>query len=266
MVECIIFIMGAIIGSFLNVCIYRLPKNESIISPPSHCPKCGKPIPWHDNVPIVSYLMLMGRCRFCKAKIHWRYPLVEVLTALFLTALFLRFSTTPKFFAYSIMTCGLIVATFIDFETECIPDQVSEGGIVIGLLFALIFPSVMNEAARLHGLLDSLAGMIAGGGCIFILKISGTIMFRKKIERLGIESAMGEGDIYLMAMIGAFLGWKLVLLTFFIAPFFGAVAGIILKIRDGRDIIPYGPHLSLAALVAMFFGDGILRFFLYGLY
>ncbi len=249
----VVFILGSIIGSFLNVCIYRMPREESIVFPPSHCPSCKKNVLWYDNIPIISYLALSGKCRFCKAKISYRYPLVEALTALLLAALFLRFGMTPKFPAYSIMTCGLIVATFVDFRIQEIPDEISIGGIAAGLLLAFAFPAILGAAARGHAILNSLAGAVAGGGSIYLLGVFGKFAFKKE--------AMGGGDVKLMAMIGSFLGLKLVLLTFFMAPFLGAVPGIILKIRKGAETIPYGPFLSMAALIAVFFGERIIRFF-----
>ena len=258
MSQLIVFILGLLIGSFLNVCIYRMPKGESIIFPESHCPNCKKKVLWYDNIPIVSYLALMGKCRACKAKISYRYPLVEALTALLLVALFVGFGMTPKFLAYSIMTCGLIVATFIDFEIQEIPDEISMGGIVVGVLLALAFPSIMGGAGRLHSLLDSAAGMIAGGGSIFLLGVIGKLAFKK--------DAMGGGDVKLMAMIGSILGVKLVILTFFIAPFLGAVPGVILRIRKGFETIPYGPFLSMAALISIFVGNKILGLLFGGLF
>jgi len=258
LVAFIVFVFGLVVGSFLNVCICRMPKNESIVVPASHCPHCKKDILWCDNIPVISYLLLLGRCRFCKTKISYRYPLVESLTAILLTALFLGFGITPKFLAYSVLVCGLIVATFIDFKMQEIPDEISLGGIVVGLVLAFLFPSIMTEASRLRGLLTSLVGAFAGGGSIYLLGVFGKFAFKKE--------AMGGGDVKLMAMIGSFLGLKLVMLAFFIAPFFGAVPGIILKMRDGREIIPYGPFLSLAAIVAMFFGNRILGLFFGGLF
>lgn len=258
MITVFIFISGLILGSFLNVCIYRMPRGESIIFPSSHCPACKKNIFWYDNIPVLSYLVLGGKCRFCKAKIHWRYPLVEVLTALLLTALFLKFGVTPRFFAYSIMTCGLVVSTFIDFEIQEIPDEISIGGLVCGLLLTLAFPSILGSATRMHGILSSLAGAVAGAGSIFLMGVFGKFAFKKE--------AMGGGDVKLMAMIGSIIGWKLVILAFFIAPFLGAVPGIILKIKNGSETIPYGPFLSAAAIVSIFFGNTILNLLFGGLF
>lgn len=253
-----VFIFGLLIGSFLNVCIYRMPKSESIVFPASHCPACNKSIFWYDNIPVLSYLVLRGRCRFCKAPIGWRYPLVEILTALILTAFFLGFGLTAKFFAYSVMSCALVVSTFVDFEIQEIPDEISLGGLIVGLLFAFLLPSIMGSSLRLHALLRSFAGAIAGGGSIFLLGVFGKLAFKKE--------AMGGGDVKLMAMIGSFIGFKLVLLTFFMAPFLGVVPGVVLKVRNGSEIIPYGPFLSVAALISLFFGNKILGLLFGGLF
>jgi leader peptidase (prepilin peptidase)/N-methyltransferase len=254
----IVFILGSLIGSFLNVCVYRLPKGKSVVSPPSACPKCGKAISWYDNIPLVSYFVLRGRCRACKAGISFRYFIIELLTALVLTALFAVFGLGPKFFAYSIMVCGLIVATFVDFEISEIPDEVSVGGAIVGLMLSAAMPSIFAAASRWQALSASFLGAAVGGASIYIIGYAGKLVFKKE--------AMGGGDVKLMAMIGSFLGWKLALLVFFVAPLFGSIVGIMLKIKTGREIIPYGPYLSLAALVAVFFGDRIIRSLFWGIY
>jgi leader peptidase (prepilin peptidase) / N-methyltransferase len=253
-----VFIFGSIVGSFLNVCIYRLPKGRSVIFPGSHCPNCTAAIHWYDNVPILSYIFLGGKARCCKAKISLRYFIVEVLTASAFLTLFSGFGLTPKFFAYTIMVSGLIIATFVDFEIQEIPDEVSVGGLAVGLILAIVFPSILNETTRLHGLLGSFLGALAGGGMIYAMGMLGEFAFKKE--------AMGGGDVKLLAMIGSFIGWKLVVLTFFMAPLFGSVVGIILKIRYGKDVIPYGPYLSLAAVCAIFFGDKILNLLFCGMF
>ena len=253
-----VFLMGSVVGSFLNVCIYRLPKGRSVIFPGSHCPNCARAIRWYDNVPIFSYIFLGGKARCCKAKISLRYFIVEVLTASAYLVLFIFFGMTPKFFAYAVMASGLIVATFVDFEIQEIPDEVSVGGLVIGLILAIVFPSILNETTRLNGFLISFLGALAGGGMIYAMGILGEFAFKRE--------AMGGGDVKLLAMIGAFTGWKLAVLTFFLAPVFGSVVGIILKIRHGKDVIPYGPYLSLAAICSIFFGERILHLLFYGIF
>lgn len=257
MEKMLVFIFGSIIGSFLNVCIYRLPKLQSIVLPPSHCPGCGKNISWYDNIPLLSYIILMGKCRSCGGKIGYRYPLVELLTALLITALYSVLGINAKFFTYSILTCGLIVATFVDFDIQEIPDEISLGGLAVGLIFAFAFPYIFGTASRVHSLTASLLGMLAGGGSIYLMGFFGELVFKKE--------AMGGGDVKLMAMIGSILGWKLAIFAFFIAPIFGSVVGIALKIKDGREIIPYGPFLSMAAIVSIFWGERILKALFYGM-
>ena len=256
LVRFVVFIFGLFVGSFLNVCIYRLPKGKSIVFPPSHCPACGKNILWYDNIPILSYILLRGRCRSCRTKISPRYLIVEGLTACLALALYIVFGLTPKFAAYAVMTCGLIIATFVDFEINEIPDEVSIGVLVAGLVLSVVLPPLVGAASSWYDLLDSVLGCLAGGASIYLMGFLGELVFKKE--------AMGGGDVKLMAMIGAFVGWKMVLLAFFIAPVFGAVAGLVLKIKEGREIIPYGPYLSLAALVVIFFGEKILKLLLNG--
>ena len=253
-----VFIFGAIVGSFLNVCIYRIPKGRSIVAPGSHCPNCGAGIQWFDNIPILSYIILGGRSRCCKTRISLRYIIVEILTAFLFLVLFLFFGLTAKFFAYMILVCALIIATFVDFEIQEIPDEVSLGGLAVGLLLSVAFPSILNEPSRIHSFLNSFFGAFAGAATIYAMGMLGEFAFKKE--------AMGGGDVKLLAMIGSFIGWKMTLLAFFIAPLFGSIVGIILKIRQGKDIIPYGPYLSLAAVTAILWGDKILKLLFSGLY
>lgn len=253
-----IFIIGSVVGSFLNVCIYRLPKGRSIIVPGSHCPNCGAKIHWFDNIPIFSYIFLRGKARCCKLRISLRYFIVEILTASLFLVLFVYFGLDIKFIAYCIMVSGLIVATFVDFEIQEIPDEISIGGIVVGVILSAIFPDILNETSRLNSFVNSLLGALAGGGMIYIMGLLGEFAFKKE--------AMGGGDVKLLAMIGSFIGWKLVILTFFLAPFFGSIVGVVLKIKQGKDIIPYGPYLSLAAIISIFFGNRILNFLFYGIF
>lgn len=256
-VKLLVFILGAIVGSFLNVCIHRIPKRESIIAPGSHCPHCRVAIHWYDNIPIVSFILLLGRCRACRTKISLRYPIVEFLAASLILLFFVSFGLSEKFFAYAILVSGLIVATFVDFAIQEIPDEVSLGGLTIGLILSVVFPALFGETSRLWSFSNSVLGALAGGVSIYLTGIVGEFVFKKE--------AMGGGDVKLMAMIGAFLGWKLVLLTFFIAPFFGAGVGIYMKLKYGNDTIPYGPYLSLGAMVAILWGNHILRFLTNGL-
>lgn len=252
MIYVLLFILGSIVGSFLNVCIYRLPRRESIIKPGSHCPKCGHKVRWHENIPIISFIMLGGKCSRCKQPISYIYPVVEFITAIVLVTLYIFFGLSAKTVLYFILFCALIVSTFIDFERKEIPDVITLPGIIIGLISSLLFPSLMNKARPLDAFFVSSLGVIMGGGCLYITGFFGEIIFKKE--------AMGGGDIKLLAMIGSFLGWKTALLTFFMAPFFGVIAGAILKIKEGKDVIPYGPYISLAAFVSLLWGEEIVRF------
>jgi len=251
MIIAFLFVLGTIAGSFMNVCIYRLPRKESVVRPPSHCPSCGKGIAWFDNIPVFSFLILKGKCRACKEKISPRYLFVEILSGVVCVLLFLRFNLAPEFFIFWYLLSALTVISFVDFQIQEIPDEITLSGIILGLLAAALYPPLMGKVKILPSVLVSFLGVIAGGGSIYVLGFLGEFIFKKE--------AMGGGDVKLMAMIGAFLGWKLALFTFFLAPFFGSIAGIALKIKEGREVIPYGPYLSLAAVVAIFFGDEILK-------
>lgn len=249
-----LFCLGAVLGSFLNVCIYRLPRKESIIRPGSHCPSCQHKIAWYDNIPLLSYILLKARCRHCPARISWRYFLVELLSAGLLLLLFHYFGLSLFFWIYAALALSLIVVSFIDIAIQEIPDEISLCGIAIGLILSLVFPQLHDTAIRGLALWRSFLGILAGGGSIYITGLIGNAIFRKE--------SMGGGDVKLMAMIGAFIGYKAVLLTFFLAPFFGAAVGIVLKIREGKSLIPYGPFLSLATLFSIIWKDKIIHWLL----
>lgn len=254
----IIFLFGLCLGSFLNVCIYRLPRSKSIISPRSFCPKCNKTIPWYDNIPLISYLILRGRCRYCKNKISFRYFLVELITACLLVIIYLYFKSWKFFFSYLFLISGLIVASFTDITYRIIPDEVSLGLLGVGIVISFVFPNLHNANTHWLSLLNSFIGMIVGGGSIFLLGIIGKLLFKKE--------SMGGGDVKLLAMAGSFLGWKLILLTFFIAPFFGSIFGIIRKVIYKEQYIPYAPFLALGCLVSLLWGEEILRWLMRGVY
>ena len=255
-----IFALGAIVGSFLNVCIVRMPKEESVVRPGSHCVHCKVPIPWHDNIPFISYILLKGRCRSCKKPISIRYFFVELTTAALFLLLYSYFGLSWRLLPYLLMTAGLIVATFVDVEHRIIPDEISVGGMVAGLILSFLIPELHETSSRFAALGWSLAGVLIGGGSIYLMGILGDFIFKKE--------SMGGGDVKLLAMIGAFLGWKAAILTFFIAPVFGAVAGIIVKIRTKDSVIPYGPFLALGALICLFYAQPIIDWIMsgYGMY
>lgn len=262
-VEVFISLLGACIGSFLNVCIVRLPKEESVVAPGSHCVACKKPVAWFDNIPLISYIALGGKCRYCKTKFSFRYFFVELLTALTFWVFYKVFGLTWLTFAYLIMACGFIVATFVDFEHRIIPDEVSVGGMGVGLLLSFLIPELQgfvvgygNWLIHLKALGFSIIGVLVGGGSIYLMGLAGDLILKKE--------SMGGGDVKLMAMIGAFMGWKLALLTFFLAPFFGAFYGIAEKIRTKDSAIAYGPFIVLAALTSLFYGQWIILWILNG--
>ena len=262
----IVFVFGSVIGSFLNVCIHRMPQDESVVWPRSHCPKCNKRIPGYDNIPFLSFILLGGKCRFCKQSISLRYPLVELLTAVMLLVLFNRYGLSYNFFFFLIFICALIIATFVDIKHRIIPDQVSVGGMIAGFLMSTVRGADLHPLSfNLRPMLGSLAGIIIGGGIIYSTgKLFDLVYFKllRKPPIQGETESMGGGDVKLLAMIGAFLGWKKAVLTFFLAPFFGAVIGLINLAVKKDHTIPYGPFLSLASLISLFWADKIIALFI----
>ncbi len=256
------FIFGSLIGSFLNVCIHRMPLGKSVVWPSSHCPKCEKRIPWYDNIPFLSFLLLGGKCRFCHKGISWRYPLVEFLTALMFLLLFNYYNVTYNFFVYVVLACLLIISAFVDIKHRIIPDEVSLGGIVLGFILNSIRGFSLHPFSfNFRPLVNSLLGIIIGGAIIYLTgKLFDWIYFKllKKPPIQGETESMGGGDVKLLAMIGAFIGWQRALLTFFIAPFLGAVVGIVNLVVKKDHTIPYGPFLAIAALISLFWANKII--------
>ncbi len=249
MLNIIALIFGAIIGSFLNVCISRLPKEESIIIPGSHCPHCHHPIQFYDNVPLISYLWLRGKCRYCKRSISIQYPLVEGITGISSLFLFLKYGPSWSYLFYFSFVAALIVITVIDLYHQIIPDVISLPGIGVGLLGALIIPHIAFK--------NSLIGMLLGGGSLFIIATLYQWLFKRE--------GMGGGDVKLLAMIGAFLGWEAVLLTILLSSLIGSITGIMMIVLKGKDFkyaIPFGPFLSLGAAIALFYQKEIIFWYL----
>jgi len=245
LLEALSFLFGLCFGSFLNVVIYRIPNGLSILSPPSFCPSCRTPIRFHDNIPILSYLFLQGRCRHCKAKIPLRYPLVELLTGLLFLLLLRRFGLSLEFLSMAIFLALLLPISFIDLEHKIIPDVLSISGIFLGLLLSLFRNPISFKG--------SLFGLLLGGGILFLI----SFVYELFTKREG----MGGGDIKLLAMIGSFLGVKGVLFSLIVASFIGTCVGIPLMIAKGADTkyaIPFGPFLSLSALIYIVYGDLII--------
>jgi leader peptidase (prepilin peptidase)/N-methyltransferase len=266
----LIFIFGSIIGSFLNVCIYRMPRNVSLVFPGSRCTSCKKPIPWYDNVPFLSYILLGGKCRFCKAKISFRYFIVEFISASAALILYMNFGFTPKFWIYSLLTFSLIVVTFIDLEFQIIPDRISIGGLAMGIILSVFVPQLHNSLTWKAGLINSILGALIGSGIIYFTMASFNIVllwirrtgyylrrnpyWRKRLSRYRhVKDSMGMGDVKLMAMLGTFLGWKKAIAIFFIAPFCGIFSAMYLLLRKKALVTPYGPYISIAAFLVIIF-------------
>lgn len=256
------FIFGSIMGSFLNVCVYRMPLGKSVVWPGSHCPNCEKRIPWYDNIPFISYILLGGKCRFCQQRISPKYIIIELLTAILFVLLFERYKLSYDFFFYLVLVCSLIVAAFIDIKHRIIPDEISIGGIFLGFILNAIRGFNLKPLAyNPKPVLDSFLGIIIGGAIIYLTGLLFDLVYFKLLKRPPIQGeteSMGGGDVKLLAMIGAFLGWQRAILVFFIAPVFGAVVGIINLIIKKDHTIPYGPFLSIGALVSIFWLDKII--------
>lgn len=259
------FIFGSVVGSFLNTCIHRMPLGESVVWPRSYCPKCKKKILGYDNIPFLSYIILGGKCRFCKQRISPRYFIVELLTAIMFLMLFNRYNLSYDFFFYMVLICSLIVATFIDIQHRIIPDEVSIGGVIIGFILSSIKGfSLKPLAFSFWPTFNSVSGIIIGAGILYLTGFLFNLLYFRLLKRPPIQGeteSMGAGDVKLLAMIGAFLGWQKTLLTFFIAPFFGLIIGIINLLTRKDHTIPYGPFLSLAAILSLFWADKIISLF-----
>jgi len=242
-------IFGGMIGSFLNVCICRLPKEESIVWPGSHCPHCRKPIRFYDNIPLVSYFLLRGKCRYCKGPISLQYAVVEGITALSSLFLTMKFGFSVSFLFYFAFASALTVVTVIDLHHQIIPDVISLPGIGVGLLASLLIPEITFW--------NSLIGILLGGGSLFLVATLYQWLFKRE--------GMGGGDVKLLAMIGAFLGWKAVILTILLSSLIGSITGILIMVLKGKNFkyaIPFGPFLSLGAVIALFYGESLIRWYL----
>jgi leader peptidase (prepilin peptidase)/N-methyltransferase len=253
-----VFIFGAIVGSFLNVCIARIPTGESVMRPPSHCPKCKAPIPFYNNIPLISYFVLKGYCRSCSERISPRYFVVELSMALLAMTLYEHFGLSLAFFVSCVFVGALIVISFIDLDVRIVPDVISLPGIVLGLVFSLLARFMLNDPFELVPLpLSSILGVLIGGG--FLLTLAWLY------ERFTGVEGMGGGDIKLLAMIGAFLGWQSIPLTLFFASLTGSVVGITCMLWKGvgrRFALPFAPFLCLGALLHLFFGRDLIWFYL----
>ncbi|MEE8136952.1 MAG: prepilin peptidase [Thermodesulfobacteriota bacterium] len=259
------FILGSIIGSFLNVCIYRLPREESIVYPGSHCTSCKKSISFYHNIPILSYIFLGGRCSHCNSKISFSYPLVEILSGLLFVATLWKFGMILDTLFYLLFISGLIVITFVDLKHMIIPNVITYPGILVGILYNALTTNWQNSLELVSNfsfgfqnffellnevpILDSLFGVILGGGILLLIAYTYEIIRKRQ--------GMGMGDVKLLALIGAFLGWQGVFFVIFLSSILGSIVGLSIIITRKGDLkyaLSFGPFLSIAAIIYIFTG------------
>ena len=266
----LIAVFGLIVGSFLNVCIVRLPRGRSIVMPPSHCPRCKAGIPFYDNIPVISFLLLRGKCRSCGEPISWRYPIVELMNCLFYVLIVREFWISGEAFLMMALCSSLIVITFIDYDHQIIPDVITLPGMLVGLSLAPFFMSALGDPLPFHldrllphagpyltAFLNSFIGLVLGAGPLLAIGWAW--------EKLRHVEAMGGGDVKLMGMVGSFLGWKYALLTIMLGALAGSVVGIALialKRHKMEKVIPFGPFLAAGALASAFYGFDIISWYL----
>lgn len=264
------FLLGSTVGSFLNVCVYRIPKGLSVVRPRSSCPKCGSGIAWHDNIPILSWLILGAKCRNCDQPISWQYPLVEGITGGLFLLVYWRFGFVLATPIYMLLAAALVLVTFVDLTDWTIPDEISLPGIPIGLacsLVAMYFPgSALTVLGPWEPIFSALAGAVVGGAIPYILDKAALFLLKKP--------GMGFGDVKLAAMLGAFFGLYGIFLVITIAAFLGSILGVVLivlnkktELPDGEEgtvsghYLPFGPYLAVAGVIVMLFGADIINFY-----
>lgn len=244
----LVFVFGICIGSFLNVCIYRLPESKSIVHPRSMCPSCGTLIRFYDNIPIFSYLALRGKCRHCAAHISFRYPVVEFISGIFAVGVFLKYGMGLETLIYYTFIATLLVITFIDIDHQIIPDVITLPGIPIFFAASLALPKIT--------LVESILGILIGGGSLFLVAWLYHLLTRKE--------GMGGGDIKLLAMMGAIVGWKGVLFTIFVASAIGTLAGMLIIIKSGKTMklaVPFGPFLAIGGIAYILIGPQLIAWY-----
>ncbi len=268
-IDIFVFLFGLVIGSFLNVCIVRIPEQKSIVSPASACPKCGAAVRPYDNIPVVSYLVLRGKCRSCKAAISWMYPVVELLNALLFLACYLAFGLTAEALKWAIFSSLLIVLVFTDLRERILPDAVNFTGFGLALVLSLFTRPTDGTALFIANhlfafppptpvlsLVDSLLGAAAGSGFLWLVS--------EAYFRLRGREGMGLGDVKMMLMVGAFLGVERTLLTIFAGSLLGSVLGvafILARRKDSDYELPFGTFLGMAALLIVFFGTPLVNWY-----
>jgi len=287
-----VFLFGLMVGSFLNVLIWRLPGEEQVIRGRSHCRSCGHVIPWYDNVPVLSFLLLKGRCRFCQAKISWIYPLVELVTGLLFVGIAARFGWTALTAVYAAVAASLVVVTVVDAREMIIPDAVTIPGLQLGVVLSFFLPALHQSDRQIlsylfgwqidprwESLIAAVLGALVGAGLLIIVGTIGSWVFKRE--------AMGQGDVKLMAFVGSVIGApKVLLVNFILAPLMGSVAGLVVIFRrkpkpllnpegpslnpegpgsppvTSSTVIPYGPFLALGTLIALLWGDEMIHWYL----
>jgi len=237
-----VFCFGLAVGSFANVCIHRLPRKESVVFPGSHCPACSAAVRPLDNIPVISYIALGGKCRDCATRISPIYPVIETVTAVLLLAGFFKFGPSFDFLVYAVVAPALVIITAIDIEHQIIPDVITLPGIALGLVVG----------TYTIGYADSLLGFFAGGGLFYLLAVLS-------------NGGMGGGDIKYIAAVGALLGWQKVLLVIFIGALLGSVVGVFqitVQKKSRKSLIPFGPFLAAGTLITLFYGNPLIRLYL----
>jgi leader peptidase (prepilin peptidase) / N-methyltransferase len=237
------------VGMVFNVCIYRIPLNRSIVYPPSSCPRCGERIRFYDNLPVISYLLLLGRCRHCRQPISFQYPLVEASTGALSLALFLKYGASLEYAFFMVFGAALIAITFIDLHYKIIPDVLSLPGIAVGFAFSLLPSSPLSWT-------DSLIGIACGGGFLFLVAIA--------FEKITGREGMGMGDVKMLAMIGAWMGWRPLLFIILLSSLAGSLIGgamLVLSRQGARARIPFGPFLAIGTLLYVFFGSELTQWY-----
>lgn len=246
-------LVGACFGSFLSVCIWRIPRGESIVRPRSHCPSCGKLIPWYRNLPVFSWLALRGRCADCGARISPRYLLLELLTAALFAGAAARFAADPaRMLLAWVVLFGLELGAFVDLDWYILPDRVTVGGIVLGLCASALMPRLQGVWYWADGLIASAGGLAFGFGTLWLVSVVGRAVYKKE--------ALGFGDVKFMGAVGALFGWRAVPAVLFLSAFTGSIAGLALMALGRRGLqgrIPYGPFIALAAAVWLFAGEAL---------
>ncbi len=243
-----LFLFGLCIGSFLNVVIYRLPQKQSIVFPSSHCPVCKKRIAFYDNIPLLSFIILGGRCRYCKKRISMQYPFVEFISGMILPVFFYLFGFSIHFFQGALFLYLLLPIFVIDMKHQVIPDVISIPGIAAGFAFSFFLKDILWY--------ESLIGIAVGGGLLLLIAVLGKLAFKKE--------AMGMGDVMLFMLVGSFLGWKRIIPTLIIASFLGSIIGLIVvrRRRKKDSIVPFGPFIAVAAVLAYFWGNFLIEKYL----